>query len=276
MFDLSNRRVTGCKTRCMSRVTMSALALLGVLITSVAPLTAAQTLFQNGFETGIVPPWSSSKNMVVDSATVHTGLQAARTTSSVAFAERKLSSSSFDVNAEVWFKLVQRSSAVWLTRLRTASGVTLVRVYLTSTGALAYRNEVTGRNRVSTVKVPVGGWHQLTVHAVINTAGSVKVSLDGVVAPGLNRAESLGTVAVGRVEIGNRLTGRTYSLVYDDVQVSDLTPVTEPLAPPQALSATEVGTDHVTLCSCLIRARRDSGWLARIHWQSQRRTPVRD
>lgn len=244
MKNLSNRIVTDFNTRRESMVTMLVLALLGVLIASAAPATAAQTLFQNGFETGIVPPWSSSKNMVIDSATVHTGLQAARTTSSVAWAERKLSSSSFDVNVTVWFKLVQRSSTVWLTRLRTASSVTRVRVYLTSTGALAYRNEMTGQNRVSTVKVPVGGWHQLTVHAVIGTAGSVEVSLDGVSVPGLSQAESLGTEAVGRVEIGNRPTGRTYSLVFDDVQVGDLT---EPLAPPQALTATEVGTDHVKL-----------------------------
>ena len=247
MIDLSNRMVTGPKTRCTSTVTMYALTLLGVLITSAAPVTADQTLFQDGFETGIVPPWSSANNMVLDSSTVHTGLQAARTTSSVAWAERKLGSSSFDVSVVVWFKLVQRSSTVWLTRLRTASGISRLRVYLTGTGALAYRNEVTGQNRISTVKVPIGVWHQLTVHAAIGTAGSVEVSLDGVVVPGLSLAESLGTVAVGRVEIGNRPTGRSYSLVYDDVHVSDLTPLTEPLTPPQALTAAEVGADHVTL-----------------------------
>ncbi len=244
MIDQGNRIVTDFNTRRVTRVTLSTLALLGVLIVSAAPATAAQTLFQNGFETGIVPPWSSSNNMVVDSAMVHTGLQAARTTSSVAWAEKKLSLSSFDVNVVVWFNLTQRSSTVWLTRLRTASAVSRVRVYLTATGALAYRNEVAGVNRISAVKVAVGAWHQLTVHAVIGTAGSVEVSLDGVVVPGLSRAESLGTEAVGRVEIGNRPTDRTYSLVFDDVQVSDLT---EPLAPPQALTATEVGTDNVTL-----------------------------
>ena len=96
MIDSGSRIVTDVSTRRVARVTLRALALLGVLIASAIPATAAQTLFQNGFETGIVPPWSSSSNMVVDTATVHTGLQASRNTSSVAWAEKKLSLSSFD------------------------------------------------------------------------------------------------------------------------------------------------------------------------------------
>lgn len=229
---------------------MVAFALLAApSLTSTGPAAVgAQPVFQDGFETGLVPPWSGSSNISLAGGAVHGGATAATTTGSVAWVERRLVTSIADVDVSFWFSVVQRSDAVWLGRIRTAAGSSVVRVFLNASGALAYRNEVTGVNRVSTLKVPTGsGWHLLDLHAVVGPTGSVRVSLDGAPVTGLDRIEALGATPVGRVELGNRPSGRTFRLVFDDATVADGVVVAPPLAPPTNLRITASAPDHVSL-----------------------------
>lgn len=221
--------------------------LAATLVETTVPASGAQSVFQDGFETGIVPPWSASANLTVDTTTVHSGTQAARTTSSVAWAEEQLATPVSDLDLSFWFNVASRSTTVWLGRVRTASGTPLVRLYLTAKGALAYRNEIGNVNRVGKVKITSAGWHQLDLHALIDPAGSVSVSLDGTAVPGLSAAEALGSTPAGRFEIGNRQLNRSYTIVYDDVQMVDNGPVVPAVTPPVSLAASDVGGDRVTL-----------------------------
>jgi hypothetical protein len=49
--------------------------------------------------------------------------------------------------------------------------------------------------------------------------GRVRVLLDGTPVPGLDRTENLGSAGVQKLQIGDQVTGRTYDLVVDDVEV---------------------------------------------------------
>jgi hypothetical protein len=57
------------------------------------------------------------------------------------------------------------------------------------------------------------------VHAKVGTSGRTEVWLDGTKLAGLSRTLDLGTRAIGRVQIGDNQTRRTYDMVLDNVVV---------------------------------------------------------
>jgi hypothetical protein len=58
------------------------------------------------------------------------------------------------------------------------------------------------------------------VHVVINdTTSQTETWLDGQSVPDLSKTESLGTTPIGRIQLGENITGRTYDLAFDDVTV---------------------------------------------------------
>ena len=125
----------------------------------------------------------------------------------------------------MWFKFASRQSPVWLARLRTGSNGNVVKFLVNNAGRLAYRNDVAGLTRTSTVTVSTGVWHRLVATVEIAGAnGHVSVSLDGSPVTGLDRVESMGTTPIGKLEVGNRPTGKTYDLRIDDVVATDLRP----------------------------------------------------
>jgi hypothetical protein len=209
------------------------LLLATTLVSPPVPAGASQTVFQDGFETGLTP-WSSSKSIALDSTSSHGGTTSARTTTSVAWVQKVLPDPLSVTDVTLWFSLTRRSTAVNLMRVLTPAGASLVRVFLKASGALAYRNEVAGLTRTSAQTVAVGsGWHSLAVHAEVGSSGSVQVALDGVPVPGLSSTEALGSTDAGRVELGNRPTGRTYTLYFDDVTVVDAGPPIADLTEPR-------------------------------------------
>jgi hypothetical protein len=63
-----------------------------------------------------------------------------------------------------------------------------------------------------------GAWHSLEFHSVIGGLSSrVETWLDGVLVAQLTKMESLGTVAIGRIQIGENISGRVYGVAFDDV-----------------------------------------------------------
>lgn len=233
--------------RSQAAVLVAFAMLAAPFLASSGPVAAgAQPAFQDGFEAGLTP-WSASSNLSITTATVHGGVQAATTTSSVAWAEKQLATPLADIDLSFWFFISQRTSAVSLGRIRTPAGGSLVRVFLSASGVLGYRNELTAVNRMSTLKPTTGAWHYLDVHAVIGTSGSVRVSIDGAPVPGLDLVEALGSTPAGRAEIGNRPGGRTYQLVFDDVSVVDGGLAPAPILPPGALRTSAVAPDRVSL-----------------------------
>jgi hypothetical protein len=62
------------------------------------------------------------------------------------------------------------------------------------------------------------GWRALEFHVVINGASSTtKVWLDGTKVHDLFITTNLGTGLIGRLQIGEVMSGRTYNVIFDDV-----------------------------------------------------------
>lgn len=211
-----------------------------------APASAAAS-FSDGFESGLVPPWTASSGLAVQQAEKHSGSNAARSVGSVAWASKTLPDVSTDIEVSLWFRFGSRQSPVWLTRVRTASNGNLVKVLVNNAGKLAYRNDVAGVTRTSSLVVTNGVWHRLQARVTVAGAnGRVQVWLDGSPVAGLDRVESLGTAPAGKVEVGNRPTGKTYDLVLDDVDVTDMA-AQNTLQPPGNLEVDADAPGGVTL-----------------------------
>lgn len=225
------------------------LALLGHLVVASAQ---AAPLFADGFESGDLSKWTSSTGMTVQQQDVFAGQFAARGTStgSATYADRQLPTPQANLYALLHFKVISRNGAITLLRFQRGSGTNVVQFYITSSGALAYRNEIAGVNRMSSINPASGVWHQLQTHVQVSGSASVvEVWLDGAAVPGLSQTESLGTSALRRVEIGNRTTGRTYDVAFDDVAVdiSMIETVDAPPTTPGNLRLAEPPTDAVHL-----------------------------
>jgi hypothetical protein len=209
------------------------LVLLGQLI--IAPAQAAPP-FADGFESGDLSNWTSSTGMTVQQEEVLSGRFAARgiSTGSATSAYRQLPTAQTNLHSILYFKVIRRDGMVTLLRFQRGSGTNVVQFYISSTGTLAYRNEVARVNRVSSTPVESGIWHQLQTHVQVSGSSSVvEVSLDGAAVAGLSQTESLGTSALRRIEIGNRTSGRTYDVAFDDVAV-DSGPIETVDVPPTA------------------------------------------
>jgi hypothetical protein len=79
---------------------------------------------------------------------------------------------------------------------------------------------VTSSTTTSTTSVSPFLWHELQVRVKVSGSTSeVETWLDGVRISALSRVDSLGTTPIGRVQIGDSSTGRTYDVLFDDVSV---------------------------------------------------------
>jgi hypothetical protein len=82
---------------------------------------------------------------------------------------------------------------------------------------LGLRNDVAGTTLGSTITIS-GGWHALEFHALINGAASrTDVWLDGNLVSDLSSSTNLGSSPIGRLQVGDVQSGRTYNVVFDDV-----------------------------------------------------------
>ena len=207
----------------------------------------AVATWSDGFESGSTGGWTSSSGLVVQSTIKIEGSWAARSSGSVAWASKTLPDVTSDVEVSVWFRFESRSTSVWLTRLRTGSNGNLIKVMVNNGGKLVYRNDVAGVTRASTEVVTNGVWHHLQARVTVAGAnGHVQILLDGVPVSGLDRVESLGSSPAGRVEVGNRPTGKSFDMLIDDVDVIDLEASDDP-QPPTAVTIDDVGLGGVDL-----------------------------
>jgi hypothetical protein len=122
--------------------------------------------------------------------------------------------------AQAWVYVVSRSTPTDLFGFRAATSI--ADIYLSPTGKLAVRNNVGGVSTVSTTVMPTGGWHLLTLHALVNGSNSnVDVSLDGAQVPGLVlTGQNLGTSPITTLQLGDSTSGRSYDIAFDDVGVA--------------------------------------------------------
>ncbi len=207
---------------------------LSNLVTVNAPL-----LFSDGFESGGMTNWTQNTGLTVLPEEAFDGAYAARATSngSAEWAYKQLGTAQNDVYYRLRFKLVNLVSNVYLMRFRTTTGTSLLGVYVTNTGKLAYRNDFAGAAVTSTTTVTTGVWHDLQVRARINeSAGQTEVWLDGVRVGALSKTESLGATAIRRIQVGENSTARTFDVAFDNVTVNssfiEMTPPTVTLDQP--------------------------------------------
>jgi hypothetical protein len=202
-------------------------------VTATATVTPG-TLFNDGFESGNLSQWRApaapAQPLVAQQTQVASGAWAAQATSSGAavYVFRDLSPAQTGLSYRFKFKLISPPSAnnIYLGRLRTASGSSILGLYITSGGKLAYRNDVGGATHVSNASISVGQWYDVQIFAQIaGTSSQAQVWLDGAPVPELTMTENLGTIAIGRVQLGdNATTAGTYNIAYDDVVASTQSP----------------------------------------------------
>jgi chitodextrinase len=215
--------------------------LAGVALFATTAVAATQTVFEDGFESGSLSAWTSSRGVVVQTDLVASGTYAARaaTRSVPGFAVKNLPAASADVTLGSSIDRLSNGATVSLLRLRTANGAGIVSLKLNKAGNLVRRNEVTGTTLRSSVGLPKNAWHSLSLRAIVNGASStVEVGFDGGLVSSLSGTTSLGTSPVGSVQIGNS-SKATMDVAFDDAQASvpQLSDDQEPPTPPTGLAA---------------------------------------
>jgi hypothetical protein len=176
-------------------------------------------VFSDGFETGNLSAWTSSGGLTVQTALVHSGTFAAQgnTINGNTYAKKTLPSTYTEGYARIYFNLVSYTSQVNLLRYRTSADVSIAYLFVNTSGKLGLRNDTAATTTTSTTSVG-SGWHALEFHVLINGASSTtEVWLDGTRVNDLSIPANLGTGLIGRLQIGEVMTGRTYNVIFDDV-----------------------------------------------------------
>lgn len=177
-------------------------------------------VFSDGFESGDLSAWTASAGLTVQGALTNSGSFAARatTTNGNTYAKETLPSTYDDAYSRVFVNLQSTSSQVNLLRYRTASDSSLAYVFVNSAGVLSVRNDVLAVTTASsTVVQPGSGWHSIELHTLVNgTSSVIEVWFDGVRVDALSSTTSLGSTDVGRFQLGEVQSGRTYDVAFDD------------------------------------------------------------
>jgi hypothetical protein len=195
--------------------------------TATSTPSTAPPIFSDGFESGNLAAWSTMGGLTVQTGTVHSGTYAAQgnTTNGATYAKKFLPSTYSNAYGRVYFNLLSYSSQVGLLRFRTATDGSIAYLYVDTTGKLNLRNDASAQTYISSTVVG-SGWHSLEFHATIGTSGATEVWLDGVLVNAFSLTPNLGTTPIGRLQIGEVQSGRTYNVVFDDAVFN-----TQPIGP---------------------------------------------
>jgi chitodextrinase len=164
---------------------------------------------------------------VVQTAIVSSGTHAARatTTGSPRLRSRRLRPAQPTLLRLRFNVQSQGSTSMYLLRLRAAPNSPMMGLYIGSTGILCYRNEQALTNSCSSVSPSKGAWHTALLHVIVNgSTSTVEVWLDRTKL--ITKTDNLGTTGVGRIELGDSASGKTFDVALDDVVVD-----TNPLTP---------------------------------------------
>ncbi len=182
-------------------------------------VTTDGQLFVDAFESGTLDAWSTVNGLTLTSDQPFSGTYAAQalsTAGTAAFAFVTLPNSASDLSVRVrFFVASQGPDTVYLFKLRTATGASIGGIFISSTGKLGFRNDVTGRSTTTGTAVTPGTWHTLTVRVVVGSNGTVEITYDGT--PVATMTDDLGTAAAGRFQIGEASSGRTFDVRFDDI-----------------------------------------------------------
>ena len=211
--------------------------------------SATSPSFSDGFETGSMSAWSAAKGVVVQQQTVHSGSWAASMTS--AGSGQRYAWVTVGSNTEMylraWVYLKSFSTSVTLLRMRSSTGADIVSAGVLKGGHVFTRAGPGGTSVTSAQTLPKNGWHELQLHASVHSGASqIDVWLDGVPVPDLSTMAQLGSAPIGRVEIGEPASGRSYSDVFDDVAAGP-TYIEDVPPSPTGLHVTPLSSDAIEL-----------------------------
>ena len=184
-----------------------------ITVTSAAP-----SIFADDFSTGTFSRWTAATRLTIDGAQGSSAAPSARAqvSSQSAFAYRNLgatyASACMSVNVNV---SSLGGNAVDLFRLRTASDGPISRAYVSATGVLFFRADVSGVQQSSGVALG-SGWHNVELCGTVGSAGTWNLYRDGV-----RCAQRLGRQhgddpPIGRIQIGDT-AAKTFTANWDDL-----------------------------------------------------------
>lgn len=188
------------------------------------PSPIDRLVFGDDFDaTGDLSQWDGRRELAPETTDAYSGKFAVRATStgSPATALTNLHATYDEIYYRVRFKIVsQGRNSVYLMRVRTADNDAITGFYVSNSGALGFRNDITGSSFTSTTLVPRGEWNELQIRVKIDGRQSqVAAWLNGESIASLSQTLWLGTSPIGRIELGDVSGGREYDVIYDDVAV---------------------------------------------------------
>ena len=191
-----------------------------VVADTPAPPVTGPFLLADDFESGTLSAWVNNGLTVQTQHAIGTWAGRSTTTGQLAFASRTLAAPRSEVFFQAQVKLISKaaSSQVNLMRLNASGGGARLRLFLTSAGTLALRPS-SGADLVSTTTLTPGVFHEIQLRLLVGTAGQSEVWLDGVRIAQLSVSQNFGTGLVAGISIGERQTGRTSDVAYDEVLV---------------------------------------------------------
>jgi fibronectin type 3 domain-containing protein len=201
-----------------------------VSTTASAPGTAKTFVFTDGFETGNLSRWTTNNGVFAQDLYKTTGVfgaEAKSTKNTAQWASKTLPRTHTDLTYRLRLQLlVGKKDTVDVMRIQTATGTDLLSLLYDGNRRLGLRNDVTNQTVISTTAITNGSWYDVRVHVVVNgTASTIEVFLNGVKITALSPpTASLGTSPVGRVLIGENVSGHAYDLAFDDVVVTSTNP----------------------------------------------------
>ena len=175
-------------------------------------------IFSDDFSSGTLTNWSAITRFTIDATAGSLAPPSARVSVSnqTATMSRALGGSYPNICLSARLNVTARTGSVGLWRLRTAADGPIARVWLTDTGILSIRSDVSGVTRSSAVALGTG-WHLVEMCGTVGTASTWNLYRDGVQIMNAWVANT-GTVPVGRIELGNTNAG-TWTANFDDIQV---------------------------------------------------------
>jgi hypothetical protein len=182
-------------------------------------------LFAEGFESGLTR-WTNF-GLTTQQSDAFAGSWSAHavSTGSPTYATANLPSAQSDLTYRLHFKgntLTWPSTGVYLLKLRTATNVSIVGVYADKLGRLSYRNDIGAIAVTSSTVLTPFDWHELAVHVTIaGTSGSIDMTLDGTHVPSFPKTENFGAGLVGKIQVGDNSSGRTFDVTSDEVIVDN-------------------------------------------------------
>ena len=187
-------------------------------------------VYGDGFESGSYSAWTLNTNQAICTSAVtgcpHSGTYGseANTTTGNSF----LKKTGFTGANEEWARVYvyiksQGANNASIVHFVNTSGAQIGHVYEDSAHKIGFKNDVSGAATLSTTTMTTGAWHSVELHLKIgSTTGVVDVYLDGTAIGSLSlTGQNLGSTNIGGVWVGDNQSGRTFDLLFDDVEVQD-------------------------------------------------------